>query len=842
MLKPKQEQKTEQQELDFSQTNIKAQLVGIITELIWPEFAEKILAPAIAIAAHRSTNLDLIDTDFSTVSSDTKLKATLDSFLTPEEKKFLPDLEHAKKSSQEVFTAIKEHNGIIGEAFKSELIKKLINNPDLFDQQLIEHLAKKGYCGGFREILSLYESIENEDIPGVGKNKLTVTDLLEIYTIILTWKSGKKLKEDDLAKVKEFISHLEFHQNPVNYLPAVPGEVWKTAEVKFGAEIKKTKKLASLVFICDKNSFKEKLKKLALPKVVVSIGFGKHALRVYQTANGFSCYDCNTKQWGLLHDLDKWLESKVNEYACTPRFFVIIKASSYNYAGDYISTIGLEDLLKDQDPNELIESQSLFKLAAMESSSEVLEYFLAKKPAKELKFFIDQEESAATVAALIMYEDLKVIEVLLRAGVDPNERTNVAILSCYDRVDGRFQGVKGTIEFFGSSPLEYAAIIVGSPEMINTLFKFGARLDPGMFIWNTILFDTIYAGHTEAACKLLEHDRRLVTTINKRDASQSPLMVAASCGNLPLMKKLIEMGASVHQQDRFKWTALEYAVEGDRKEAIDFLKTQGLTIDPKANGEIGPYLTFVVKVRNIRLIKEFLDDPSIDVDAKDPFGFTALSRVLFMGDLRGVEIVKLLLERGCADIDVKMLPVIGCKAREKILATAKICRGDFEHGVQLLLQVNEKPGFFNSTTFNSKFSLAQKQYPEYFEALLYKFLTCPQTFFKKFMLSDTKLSEDSFRRLLTWCKDNIHSFQHNPALLLFLAQQSCEGRYIEHEKAYDLLQRVQALDSPLWVKEQCAKLSDRLRIENAKDGTTHLCKLQNQSEVTSDQQQESFAQ
>jgi hypothetical protein len=197
------EQKTEQQELDFSQTNIKAQLVGIITELIWPEFAEKILVPAIAVARHKSADLDLVDTDFSTVSSDTKLKAALDRFLTREQQLFLPDLERAKKNSRDVLVAIKERNGIIDDNLKNELIKKFITNPDLFDQQLIENLSQKGHCGGFRGTLSLYQSIENEDIAGAGKGRLTVADLFETYTIVLTRKSGEKLKPEDLEKVKK---------------------------------------------------------------------------------------------------------------------------------------------------------------------------------------------------------------------------------------------------------------------------------------------------------------------------------------------------------------------------------------------------------------------------------------------------------------------------------------------------------------------------------------------------------------------------------------------------------------------------------------------------------------
>jgi hypothetical protein len=491
MLKQKTEL-TELDKIDLSQGHLNFGLACIVEELIWPEFAKKIIDLATAIASHTSADLDLIDTDFGSVARDPKLKATLDSFLTLKQQLFLPDLERAKKSSEGVFAAIKKQNGVVDEKLKNKLIKKLITNPDLFDQELLKNLCdpEQGYCCGYSSIVSLLGNLENDDIPDVDEKsasenkdnpdinkKFTMTDLLEVLTIISQRKRGEKLKKGKLEKVKRFLPHLIFNHNPRDILPAYQEELWKTTEIMFGSECRKPKKLASLSLACDKSSIKKKLEQLVVHKAIVLFSIGAHALCIYRSKNGYLCYDCNDSKWGLLKDLNNWLEYVVNKYEINQRFRVKIKISSFTYEGDYCSEVGLDDLLKDQDPNEKvgieeIKNCTLFEHAINDDSIESLEYFLAHGKIEEIKFFKKRNYNEISLIIAIMFANHKVVEILAQGGVSLNNKVKVIPMYCYyeavDRLSRFGINIQEIIDDSGCYPLEYAATICGSPDMIET--------------------------------------------------------------------------------------------------------------------------------------------------------------------------------------------------------------------------------------------------------------------------------------------------------------------------------------------------------------------------------------
>jgi hypothetical protein len=59
----------------------------------------------------------------------------------------------------------------------------------------------------------------------------------------------------------------------------------------------------------------------------------------------------------------------------------------------------------------------------------------------------------------------------------------------------------------------------------------------------------------------------------------TPLHEASEAGDLPLCLKLVEEGADITALDRFSWSPLIRAVQGDHVEAARYLLTQGAPID-----------------------------------------------------------------------------------------------------------------------------------------------------------------------------------------------------------------------------------------------------------------------
>jgi ankyrin repeat protein len=364
------------------------------------------------------------------------------------------------------------------------------------------------------------------------------------------------------------------------------------------------------------------------------------------------------------------------------------------------------------------------------------------------------------------------------------------------------------------------------------LVKLGAKLDLSISR-NTILINTIYAGHTLAAFKLLDLEPALAKAVTS--IGVTPFMAAARSNDLPLMERLFAMGIDVRQKDNYNYDALDYAIAGCAQEAIDFLKAKGLTADPMVKLKIydgsETHLIFIARKLNAPFLKNFLNDPLVEIDGKDSRNHPALFYALTASDSKqGLAIAKLLLERSGANVNLVENLDIKDTARRKIFENAKICKKHFEKGVKLLFKTSKDLRFFDALSFNSEFLSAQKQYPEYFEALLNKFLDHPQIFLKEIGIRDKKLPESAFQRLLQWCNDNIESFRHNANLLLLLGQLSYEGRYVVRERAAPLLEkaRAQELDLPTWKRELCVKLLDCVR---AKDGKPemHLSQLEDKN-------------
>jgi ankyrin repeat protein len=864
--------KIEQQELDLSQTHLLHNLAGIVKELIWSEYAEEIIAPAISIALlsskHPEFGIDLIKTDFSTANSDPKLKAILSEHLPPQQQKFIPDLENAKKSSLPIFTTIAEHHGEVTEELKKELIEKLIDDPKLFDQKLHEELLHgKGDCCGFTSILSTAKALEYDEIEGVDKKLVAslISDLTEVLTTISTWIPGKKLRKETLKKIEKFLSLLMSSQWPSRYYSsAAQGELSKTIEFSSGSEVKKLQELASLVLISSKKDFKEVLKKLSQPNVIVFIIVGNHALSVFKTKKGtFLCYDCNYGLWEVQQDLNSWIEKILEKYEQRDRFFVALRAASFTYAGDYYNQASLDDVLKKQNPNDyIIEKENsdenlLFNRYIIQKAITSLRYFLAHADPKKIKSLIDQSlwdysPAVNNFVHSIFHENYEIVELFVKdkkVKIDVNAK--ISYVHATQEIEDKLAkyGINTEIMYKqGYSPLECAAIISGSPEMIGTLVKLGATVFDPSVPDNAILIDTIYASHTLAALELLRLDSRLANTVDcigrtpliaaaqsgdilvmeklltipgvnideVDKMGETALMGAAQFGNIAIMEKLLALRADVNKKDSQGFNALMVAIKNKNQKAIDLLQAHGAKFDPLIPLPLDckSPLIFVTQCGNKSFVKEFLDNPLIEIDAQDNKHHTALYYAFCDTDItRGIEIAKMLLEQNGADVIGN--PSIKDGTKKEIFKNAKTCKGHFECAVELLLKPNKKSYLFAKPTFDNEFLQAQESYPEYFEALLYKFLTHPEIFLKKFGISDLRLQEDVFQTILAWCNNNMKTFKHNANLSFLLGQLSYEGKYIKREEAISLLEKAHAsLDLPTWKKELSVKLLSTLKAEN----------------------------
>ncbi len=156
--------------------------------------------------------------------------------------------------------------------------------------------------------------------------------------------------------------------------------------------------------------------------------------------------------------------------------------------------------------------------------------------------------------------------------------------------------------------------------------------------------NAIFEGHVEIVDLLLA---RKYPVNARNDKGETPLMLAAAQGNIPIMQKLIEKGASPKEASMTE-SALSLAISSGGPKAVSFLLEAGA--DPNTSLPQGRTPLFVVvREGNKKAFDILIAVEGIKLDAQSRFGWTPLMEAVAHGQ---EEMVRLLLEKK-VDVDQK---------------------------------------------------------------------------------------------------------------------------------------------------------------------------------------------
>lgn len=132
--------------------------------------------------------------------------------------------------------------------------------------------------------------------------------------------------------------------------------------------------------------------------------------------------------------------------------------------------------------------------------------------------------------------------------------------------------------------------------------------------------------------------------------AKSPIMTAASGGDISTVDKLLKTGANIEERDRYGYTPLMYAVYYDRYDAAKFLIEKHADVNARdASGEF-PLLVAVAN-DNAVMVKLLLDNGA-NVNARNASGMIPLHyAAIHSKPEKNNNVTALLLERG-ADASV----------------------------------------------------------------------------------------------------------------------------------------------------------------------------------------------
>ncbi len=160
----------------------------------------------------------------------------------------------------------------------------------------------------------------------------------------------------------------------------------------------------------------------------------------------------------------------------------------------------------------------------------------------------------------------------------------------------------------------------------------------------TSLHQIIHSGNTDEVKQALISDKE---TINEVVNGMTPIMLAASKGNVEMIDLLFTQGADPNKRGSMKRTALQYAAEKNHLEASKRLLAYGADIDAYDNGKLTPLI--MAANRGYTELGLLLIEKGADVDIQHIEGWTALIDATAKND---VKLVIALLKAG-ADKDLK---------------------------------------------------------------------------------------------------------------------------------------------------------------------------------------------
>ena len=129
-------------------------------------------------------------------------------------------------------------------------------------------------------------------------------------------------------------------------------------------------------------------------------------------------------------------------------------------------------------------------------------------------------------------------------------------------------------------------------------------------------------------------------------ASKSPLLKAASRGDLETCRQRIEAGTPVDQTSAFGDTALIFAAIQGNPELVAYLVSKGADVNVHGEGGRTSLIAAVQNPSDKQLaVMELLAKSGVEIDARDKARSTALAYAVRQGNVEGV---RLLLENGAS--------------------------------------------------------------------------------------------------------------------------------------------------------------------------------------------------
>ena len=132
--------------------------------------------------------------------------------------------------------------------------------------------------------------------------------------------------------------------------------------------------------------------------------------------------------------------------------------------------------------------------------------------------------------------------------------------------------------FFEETPL-MAAARKGRSKMVDFLLQNGANPNKRVKA-RTALFDAVERGGNQDVFEALI---AAGADIHSKEYDKSVLMAAAEGGSVPIVKRLVELGANIQERDKtFNKTALDYAKMAKQTAVVKYLSGLGITSDRDA--------------------------------------------------------------------------------------------------------------------------------------------------------------------------------------------------------------------------------------------------------------------
>jgi ankyrin repeat protein len=244
--------------------------------------------------------------------------------------------------------------------------------------------------------------------------------------------------------------------------------------------------------------------------------------------------------------------------------------------------------------------------------------------------------------AAIASKNLELVELLLKAGANPNMAGSVNFVDARVKTDANYLNHKGRL-----TPLWFA-IYQNQPALVQLLLKYKADPNDSQTDGQSVLFQAL--ADTNLLAALLEHGAN--PNVATGDNRYSPLMNAASMGNAEIVALLLQHQANPNLTDSNGDVALLFAIRKHSPATVRVLLAGGANPDAQtANGSANGYPMLVIAVTDTgnKEVLTALIEAKANVNLPDPDGKTALH---WAADKDRKDLIELLVKAG-ADVNVR---------------------------------------------------------------------------------------------------------------------------------------------------------------------------------------------